>query len=66
MTEQHKKKSVRIEKLKELLELMKAKNTDGRITEACTRLSDIIQQEESDDDSNPGGTPPPPPGGSGR
>lgn len=63
MTERHKQ---RIKKLKELLELMKEKNTDGRLTDGCTRLAGIIMEEDVDDgESNPGGTPPPPPGGSG-
>lgn len=52
-------------KLLELLELMKEKNTDGRMTEACSRLNDIINEDDDPaaGDSNPGGTPPPPPGG---
>lgn len=58
MTERHKN---RINKLKALLELAKEKNTDGRLTEICTHIHDIIQDELSDD-SNPGGPPPPPPG----
>lgn len=62
MTERHK---VRIKKLKELLELMKEKNTDGRLTEACSRLNGIIEEELEGIGSNPGGTPPPVPGGNG-
>lgn len=66
---QNEKKKIVIKQLKDLLEHLKDKNTDGTLTEACGRLSGTIHTlddgDEGDiggDGSNPGGTPPPPPG----
>lgn len=58
-------------KLKELLEMLKDRNDDGRLTAPLTFLDNIIHADTDeedpapgdDGDSNPGGTPPPPPGG---
>jgi hypothetical protein len=57
---QNEKKEAIRKQLKDLLEHLKEKNTDGTLTEACGRLSGTISA--FDDDSNPPGTPPPPPG----
>jgi hypothetical protein len=58
---QNEKKETIRKQLKDLFEHLKEKNTDGTLTEACGRVSGVLNALD-DEDSNPPGTPPPPPG----